>query len=334
LIRIVSSIVETTLQQNELAPKVTADEAKKIASKSFSDFVPQKTATDKQSADKQPISESKTESKAESKTESPAEKSSNQAADAKSVRESPASYSVPPAEPQKSFEKPVFLGSSKPESGYVAPAKDTEKRLKATERLLSKTNQNSVDSTNDSAKNSASPAEISLLDNIRVVGQISNLYILVEKDGGLLIIDQHAAHERIFYDIIKKQESNSIQELISPVVINLTPREKALMDEYIPYLEEVGFGVSEFGDCSYANIFRIWKKSDSVFPSLAIVLTQSVLFRLFSAAWKMFRRFTILFRICFLSGKLKAKPAFARQLQNERLAEPQLKPARHAIWIK
>ena len=253
LIRIVSSIVETTLQQNELAPKVTADEAKKIASKSFSDFVPQKTA------DKQPISESKNESKpeskAESKPESPAQKSSNQVADAKSVKESSTSYSVPPAESQKSFEKPSLSGSSKPESGYVAPSKDTEKRLKATERLLSKTNQNSVDSTNDSEKNSASPAEISLLDNIRVVGQISNLYILVEKDGGLLIIDQHAAHERIFYDIIKKQESNSIQELISPVVINLTPREKALMDEYIPYLEEVGFGVSEFGDCSYAISF-------------------------------------------------------------------------------
>lgn len=250
LIRIVSDVIETTLRLYELAPKVTAAEAKKVVEKSFSDFgAPQKSDTKP---------ETQTESKSGLKTDAGASKTVD--SEGRSVKETPATYSTKPAfSPQDvttAEEKPgketVFGDSSlsavpdKYGTGYVAPAKDTDKRLKATERLLSETGK---------AEDQKTPSEISILDNIRVVGQISTLYILAEKDGGLLVIDQHAAHERIFYDIIKKRENISVQELISPAVINLTPKEKALMDEYIPYLEEVGFGISEFGDYSYAVSF-------------------------------------------------------------------------------
>ena len=233
LIRAVSAVIEETLRQNELAPQVTAAEAKKMASKSFSDF------------DVKPEqSESRTKEAVGSKNTIGPNSSVSPTANPNSIRETPSSYSVQSAGLEKTGGQ-LPLSAAKSESEYVAPAKDTEKRLKATERLLSK-------SKNDPT---VPKSRISILDNVRVVGQISNLYILVEKDGGLLIIDQHAAHERIFYDILKKRENTSIQELISPIVVHLTPKEKALMDEYIPYLEEVGFGVSEFGDCSYAVSF-------------------------------------------------------------------------------
>ncbi len=250
LIRIVSDVIETTLRLYELAPKVTAAEAKKVVEKSFSDFgAPQKSET---------RPEAKDELKNGFKTDSGSSKTADSAVN--SVKETSATYSTKAAfsEPEikKAEEKQVketVFGDSplsavpdKYGTGYVAPAKDTDKRLKATGRLLSGTGKKEDNKT---------PSEISILDNIRVVGQISNLYILAEKDGGLLVIDQHAAHERIFYDIIKKRENISVQELISPVVINLTPKEKVLMDEYIPYLEEVGFGISEFGDYSYAISF-------------------------------------------------------------------------------
>lgn len=250
LIRIVSDVIETTLRLYELAPKVTATEAKKVVEKSFSDFgAPQKSETKP---------EAKPESKFESKPEPQISKTNNPEANV--AKETPAAYSTKAAssiekEPatDEKIGKQVAFGDSSLSSvpdkygvGYVAPAKDTDKRLKATERLLSETGK---------TEDKKTPSEISILDNIRVVGQISNLYILAEKDGGLLVIDQHAAHERIFYDIIKRRENISVQELISPVVVNLTPKEKMLMDEYIPYLEEVGFGISEFGDYSYAISF-------------------------------------------------------------------------------
>ena len=90
-----------------------------------------------------------------------------------------------------------------------------------------------------------------LLDDLRIIGQVSKVYILAEKGEDLIIIDQHAAHERILYEQLLKIKKSRVQELISPVTIDLTPKEKVLMEEYIPYLEEYGFGISEFGDNTY-----------------------------------------------------------------------------------
>ena len=231
LIKAVSDIIETTLRCYELAPQFSATDAKKIVDKSFSEFGLSETS-------KQKI-DSKSDSGSSKKTVSDSV-----------VREASAVYSPPiapsdsPKTPSGSFDG--LLSSPKKESGYVAPAKDTEKRLKATERLLA------ADSKKNETKQTS---EISILDGIRLVGQISNLYLLAEKDGGLLIIDQHAAHERIFYDLIQKRDSVSVQELISPVIVNLSAKEKVIIEEYIPYLEEIGFGISEFGDYSYAVSF-------------------------------------------------------------------------------
>ena len=238
LIKAVSSIIETTLRCYELAPQFSATEAKKITEKSFSEFGLPKEV--KQNADSKSASDSKSDFDSNSGSASSAKPDSL-------VRETPVDYSAstpPTKKPSDSFED-VF-SSSKKESGYVAPAKDTEKRLKATERQLA------ANSKKNEAKQTS---EISILDDIRIVGQISNLYLLAEKDGGLLIIDQHAAHERIFYDLIQKRNNVSVQELISPAIINLSAKEKTIIDEYIPYLEEIGFGISEFGDYSYAVSF-------------------------------------------------------------------------------
>ena len=253
LTRIVSDVIEATLRLYELAPQVSANEAKKLVEKSFSDYgSPQKSET-----------KTKVETAAEIKSETETAVSNpNPKSDSEIyyVKETQATYTTKPASSQTekaedenpskttAFGMPLSDTAEKYGSGHTAPVKDTDKRLKATERLLN-------DKKADSEADLKTPSEISILDNIRIIGQISNLYILAEKDGGLLVIDQHAAHERIFYDILKKRENISVQELISPVVINLTPKEKALMDEYIPYLEEVGFGVSEFGDYSYAVSF-------------------------------------------------------------------------------
>ena len=241
LVRIISKAIEITLQSNELAPQITAAGAKKAVEKSFSDFGVSDAGSGKaenadsnaginQKADSKNVDSKNVDSKAETgqKTDT--------------VRETMAGYSFT----DNPSASPVLTLAKKTESGYVAPAKDSERRLKRTERLLSQ--------ARDDA-NSGRPSEISILDDIRIIGQFSNLYLLAEKDGGLLIIDQHAAHERIFYDLIKKQENVSVQELITPVVVDLSPKEKVLMEEYIPYLEEIGFGISEFGDYSYAVSF-------------------------------------------------------------------------------
>jgi DNA mismatch repair protein MutL len=81
------------------------------------------------------------------------------------------------------------------------------------------------------------------------------MYILAEKGEDLIVIDQHAAHERILYEQVMRSKKSRVQELITPVMIELTPKEKVLMEEYIPYLEEYGFGISEFGNNTYVVTF-------------------------------------------------------------------------------
>ena len=98
-------------------------------------------------------------------------------------------------------------------------------------------------------------ANTDLLEDLRIIGQVSKMYILAENGEDLVLIDQHAAHERVLYEQVLRTKKSRVQELIAPVVIELTPKEKVLMEEYIPHLEEYGFGISEFGDNTYVVTF-------------------------------------------------------------------------------
>ncbi len=121
---------------------------------------------------------------------------------------------------------------------YQAPAKDTERRLKRSGRVL----------LEDPRGVDRSP---SVLADIKIVGQVNDLYIIAEKQDGMMIIDQHAAHERVMYEQIKSRDDRGWQELLTPVTLELSSREKMLLEEYIPHLEEIGFAISEFGPNSY-----------------------------------------------------------------------------------
>ncbi len=91
----------------------------------------------------------------------------------------------------------------------------------------------------------------SLLPEIEVIGEFSGIYILARtKDDELLLIDQHAAHERILYEQVTGQAqeaSRPSQELISPVVLHRTPGEAAILNDLLPALAREGFVLEGFG---------------------------------------------------------------------------------------
>ena len=89
----------------------------------------------------------------------------------------------------------------------------------------------------------------------RIVGQVFDTYWIIEYRDKLLIIDQHAAHEKVKYEqILKKVQNNEIytQTLTPPAVINVTPREADIISGYMQYFEELGFIIEDFGANSYA----------------------------------------------------------------------------------
>jgi DNA mismatch repair protein MutL len=94
----------------------------------------------------------------------------------------------------------------------------------------------------------------SLLPEIGVIGEFSGIYILARSESDeLLLIDQHAAHERILYEQVIGQvkESRPSQELISPVILHRTPKEAALLRDLFPALEKEGFILEGFGGDSF-----------------------------------------------------------------------------------
>ncbi len=95
--------------------------------------------------------------------------------------------------------------------------------------------------------------EESSLPRMRVLGIIHNSYIVVEMDDGMAVIDQHAAHERINYEDIKKRHKDQIdsQTLVSPVTIDLIPKEAAMVRANEALLKEMGFGIEPFGRTTF-----------------------------------------------------------------------------------
>jgi DNA mismatch repair protein MutL len=93
------------------------------------------------------------------------------------------------------------------------------------------------------------------LPETEIIGQLGELYIIARTGtDDLLIIDQHAAHERILYEQLsdRSQSFEATQELIAPVVLHLSPREGQVLSAVLPILRDEGFVIEEFGGHEYA----------------------------------------------------------------------------------
>ena len=91
--------------------------------------------------------------------------------------------------------------------------------------------------------------------HIHPLAQIMDTYILAESQGSLILIDQHAASERVVYEhLLGAIESGSgvSQELLAPLVLTLTPTEARTVEEHRERLSEAGFDLERFGGESYA----------------------------------------------------------------------------------
>lgn len=83
-----------------------------------------------------------------------------------------------------------------------------------------------------------------------ILGQMNKTYILAEVAKGLLIVDQHAAQERLFYEKFMnayKDKGVTGQKLITPVVVQMTPAEHTILNANRPYLESIGFEIEDYG---------------------------------------------------------------------------------------
>ena len=88
-----------------------------------------------------------------------------------------------------------------------------------------------------------------------IIGQLFDTYWLISYDEKLLIMDQHAAHEKVKYERLVKQfkeKTIETQGLNPPVIISLSPKEQTIIADYMEYFENLGFAIEDFGSSEIA----------------------------------------------------------------------------------
>lgn len=87
----------------------------------------------------------------------------------------------------------------------------------------------------------------------KIIGQYDHTYVVLSDEGGLILVDQHVAHERVLYELLlRKEEAHEIhkQNLLIPLVLELNPAQMMLMEEYGQHFRELGFDMELFGNGS------------------------------------------------------------------------------------
>lgn len=121
----------------------------------------------------------------------------------------------------------------------------------------SKNPETDTDSTDINPITNTDEINVETQDNVfideyfKIVGQVFSTYIIAEKGDKMLLIDQHAAHERLKYEELKKTLENKqimSQILIEPVIVKMTPSELSAFFEVQNELQNMGFECDEFGD--------------------------------------------------------------------------------------
>ena len=84
------------------------------------------------------------------------------------------------------------------------------------------------------------------LPSMRILGQLANTYLVAETEQGLVLIDQHAADERIHYERLREafEGTTDSQVLAEPVTLSLTAGEAAVFEDHQPALKQLGFRTS------------------------------------------------------------------------------------------
>lgn len=88
---------------------------------------------------------------------------------------------------------------------------------------------------------------------LRILGQVLKLYIVAESEQGLMLIDQHAAAERIRFERLRDRyrQKKISQELVEAVTIELSPKEQQILESWEKVLADIGFDIDHFGGSTY-----------------------------------------------------------------------------------
>ena len=86
----------------------------------------------------------------------------------------------------------------------------------------------------------------------RVIGECFQTYLIAEDRDGLILIDKHAAHERLLFNQLRQETEIPQQELLTPVIVELTGEEASAVQSGLEEIRQAGFAIDSFGENSFA----------------------------------------------------------------------------------
>ncbi|MDO5798071.1 MAG: DNA mismatch repair endonuclease MutL [Eubacteriales bacterium] len=256
--------VRSALTRREMIPKVTlgADEAVKKEAKE----------TDvKSAAVPEPFEQKRREQFYKAPVSTPA-----------SVQESTAPYKPKAVWHKAPSEAPGDILSEAKSSPVLTPLEETlfEGTLKKNQELDEAKNRQTV--PKPEKQEQPEPKQLELFEEkllspqsrsrIRMIGQVFDTYWLAQFEDKFYIIDQHAAHEKVYYEqLVRKFRENSIdsQFLTPPLIVSLNMQEEEVLNANRDYFKQFGFEIEHFGGREYCI---------SAVPSNLYGLTEEELF--------------------------------------------------------
>jgi DNA mismatch repair protein MutL len=117
----------------------------------------------------------------------------------------------------------------------------------------------------------------------QIIGVLNKLYVLMENANGLVLVDQHAAHERILFEELRRRmEEQGVpsQKLLLPQTFDLPPRDAEWIERNVETLQKMGIGIESFGP----NTFKIDSLPQFVTAADGVQFMQSVIDELKNAS--------------------------------------------------
>ena len=155
-----------------------------------------------------------------------------------------------------------MLNSSRPLPGFQLSASPYIPRYSAPELNIQSSGQPFPGSTEQGpapsyppglSMPSPPPRKMPQPGEYKIIGQYDHTYVVLSDEGGLILVDQHVAHERVLYELLlRKQEAQEMhrQNLLIPLVLELNPAQLMLMEDYADHFRKLGFDIELFGNGS------------------------------------------------------------------------------------
>ncbi len=147
----------------------------------------------------------------------------------------PSSATTPPVNNDKRSDSSSFRAQNTPSSQRVSES--TQYAIDFSKQLLKARDKRNINKLEEKSV-------------VKAVSQVANSYIVAENEDGLILIDQHAAHERVRYEELMDQfekKDKSVQQLLVPQQLELTAEEIALFEDNKEIFDSLGFEIDSFG---------------------------------------------------------------------------------------